>query len=422
MARRQRGARYAAPLHPAARLTAAHARTQTMQPVRVRCIVCTPCCFASRTLNVLQIIGATAAHHSTPRARPPSCIVTASTSRSKHHGLQCGGKGWSGPTSCASGSRCVRKDDYYSQCVPSGQGAQEQAAGTAGAEVTQGFTPKAPKGGKSGKKTYLRAGAQGVTMGKPPYDYEKALGLAIRFLELQRSGAIEGAPGGNNFPWRQDHLLLDGKEPPVEGKGAVDLVGGHYEAGNRLKITLASGYALARLAFTCLYYKDIYLATEFEGRNMWYWCHREVKWGADWLLKAHLTDSPHSGSWGSGDKLVLQARPLLWSWRQGLRTFLCWLHAALGGYLCAGLHLLQSAAWARRRVLRPWSLLYLLLRDAGRAVQQACSRTPPHRPRALLRKCGSLRITRKRWNLADRSVAAGGPRPGGLGRRRTRRL
>ncbi|KAK7680569.1 Manganese dependent endoglucanase Eg5A [Cerrena zonata] len=31
---------------------------------------------------------------------------------------QCGGVGWSGPTSCASGSVCTKLNDYYSQCVP----------------------------------------------------------------------------------------------------------------------------------------------------------------------------------------------------------------------------------------------------------------------------------------------------------------
>ncbi|ESK94153.1 cellobiohydrolase ii [Moniliophthora roreri MCA 2997] len=31
---------------------------------------------------------------------------------------QCGGIGWSGPTSCASGSTCTKVDDYYSQCIP----------------------------------------------------------------------------------------------------------------------------------------------------------------------------------------------------------------------------------------------------------------------------------------------------------------
>ncbi|KAH9901502.1 cellobiohydrolaseII [Cubamyces lactineus] len=31
---------------------------------------------------------------------------------------QCGGIGWTGPTTCASGSVCTKQNDYYSQCIP----------------------------------------------------------------------------------------------------------------------------------------------------------------------------------------------------------------------------------------------------------------------------------------------------------------
>ncbi|KAG8702580.1 Beta-glucosidase cel3A [Ceratobasidium sp. 395] len=31
---------------------------------------------------------------------------------------QCGGQGWTGPTTCAAGSTCVKSNDYYSQCLP----------------------------------------------------------------------------------------------------------------------------------------------------------------------------------------------------------------------------------------------------------------------------------------------------------------
>ncbi|KAI0117944.1 1, 4-beta cellobiohydrolase [Nemania sp. FL0031] len=31
---------------------------------------------------------------------------------------QCGGTGWSGATCCATGSTCVKSNDYYSQCIP----------------------------------------------------------------------------------------------------------------------------------------------------------------------------------------------------------------------------------------------------------------------------------------------------------------
>lgn len=33
------------------------------------------------------------------------------------HWAQCGGKGWTGPTKCASGYTCQKVNDYYSQCL-----------------------------------------------------------------------------------------------------------------------------------------------------------------------------------------------------------------------------------------------------------------------------------------------------------------
>lgn len=31
---------------------------------------------------------------------------------------QCGGNAWTGSTKCASGLKCIKHNDYYSQCVP----------------------------------------------------------------------------------------------------------------------------------------------------------------------------------------------------------------------------------------------------------------------------------------------------------------
>ncbi|KAJ3506504.1 hypothetical protein NLJ89_g6828 [Agrocybe chaxingu] len=33
---------------------------------------------------------------------------------------QCGGNGWTGPTSCVSGTTCVKLNDWYFQCQPGG--------------------------------------------------------------------------------------------------------------------------------------------------------------------------------------------------------------------------------------------------------------------------------------------------------------
>ncbi|KAJ3489002.1 hypothetical protein NLI96_g2458 [Meripilus lineatus] len=39
---------------------------------------------------------------------------------------QCGGIGWSGATTCVSGSTCTKLNDYYSQCIPSSQAPTSQ--------------------------------------------------------------------------------------------------------------------------------------------------------------------------------------------------------------------------------------------------------------------------------------------------------
>ena len=45
----------------------------------------------------------------TPPPTPDPCAVAWS---------KCGGKGWTGPTCCDAGFRCIKKNVYYSQCTP----------------------------------------------------------------------------------------------------------------------------------------------------------------------------------------------------------------------------------------------------------------------------------------------------------------
>lgn len=54
-----------------------------------------------------------------------SLLAIGATAQQSPYG-QCGGTGYSGPTSCTSGYTCTVENDYYSQCVP----------GTASASVT----------------------------------------------------------------------------------------------------------------------------------------------------------------------------------------------------------------------------------------------------------------------------------------------
>jgi endo-1,4-beta-xylanase len=67
---------------------------------------------------------------------------------------QCGGQGWTGPTTCASGSVCQKGNDWYSQCVP---GSGSPAPGTS----TGGSSPAPTGGGSSGSGLHNKFKAKG---------------------------------------------------------------------------------------------------------------------------------------------------------------------------------------------------------------------------------------------------------------------
>ena len=56
---------------------------------------------------------------------------------------QCGGQGWTGSKTCVSGYTCQAQSQYYSQCLPSGQGERPIVAQTASsAYIIVGVTTK----------------------------------------------------------------------------------------------------------------------------------------------------------------------------------------------------------------------------------------------------------------------------------------
>jgi hypothetical protein len=81
---------------------------------------------------------------------------------------------------------------------------------------------------------------------------------------------------------------------------------------DRLKITLASSYAIARLALSCTTLKNTYATLTYGGKSMLHWCKREVAWGAKYLLKTHqYSGSERPAVWGSGDKFVVMVRCII---------------------------------------------------------------------------------------------------------------
>lgn len=80
-------------------------------------------------------------------------LVTGAVAQQSVWG-QCGGIGWSGPTTCTSGNTCTKQNDYYYQCIPGGSGGG--ATTTTRTTTSQPSTPTGGNGGgNSGKTQYF---------------------------------------------------------------------------------------------------------------------------------------------------------------------------------------------------------------------------------------------------------------------------
>ncbi len=125
--------------------------------------------------------------------------------------------------------------------------------------------------------------------------YAEALRLSLQFYEAQQSGVL--APW-NRFlrsagGFRSNSHLQDG------GTARLDLTGGYYDAGDTLKFTLPLGVAMSVLAWGGVQFRSAYLATGQMPVLM-----RTVKWGVDWMVKAHFAASDVP----SQNQLVVQVR------------------------------------------------------------------------------------------------------------------
>ncbi|CAG8645906.1 23596_t:CDS:2 [Cetraspora pellucida] len=104
-------------------------------------------------------------------------------------------------------------------------------------------------------------------------EYSKLLGYSLYFFEAQRSGAL---PANNRIPWRHNSALTDGHDV------GLDLTGGYYDAGDYLKFTLPLSWSLTIVSWGALEWFDGYQLSGQTG-----YLYDMIKWGTDWLLKAH---------------------------------------------------------------------------------------------------------------------------------------
>nr|DAD36284.1 TPA_asm: hypothetical protein HUJ06_006924 [Nelumbo nucifera] len=119
------------------------------------------------------------------------------------------------------------------------------------------------------------------------HDYGQALSKGILFFEAQRSGYL---PGNQRIQWRADSGLQDGKA------SGVDLVGGYYDAGDNVKFGLPMAFTITMMSWSIIEYGKQMAATGELGHAM-----DAVKWGTDYLIKAHPQPYVLYGEVGDGN-------------------------------------------------------------------------------------------------------------------------
>jgi len=105
------------------------------------------------------------------------------------------------------------------------------------------------------------------------FPYGLALRESLFFYEAQRSGKL---PASNRIPWRGDSALEDGKDQ------GIDLTGGYYDAGDHIKFAFPMASAMTLLIWGGIEYPKGYARS-----GEWNQFLETVRWGTDWLMKAH---------------------------------------------------------------------------------------------------------------------------------------
>eukprot|EP00897_Mesotaenium_endlicherianum_P009450 jgi/Mesen1/8533/ME000482S07991 len=107
-------------------------------------------------------------------------------------------------------------------------------------------------------------------------DYRDALNKAILFYEGQRSGKLDSST--LRARWRNDSGLTDGQQQDPQ----VDLTGGYYDAGDNIKFGFPMAVTITNLAWSTIETKQ-----ELQKQGQLAYARDAIKWGADWIIKAH---------------------------------------------------------------------------------------------------------------------------------------
>ncbi|NLD45697.1 MAG: glycoside hydrolase, partial [Clostridiaceae bacterium] len=105
------------------------------------------------------------------------------------------------------------------------------------------------------------------------YKYGEAMQKAILFYKANRLGDL---PDDYILPYRTDAAMTDGMDV------GLDLTGGWADAGDGIKFTHTISYAAAQLGWDVYEYRSA-----FEKSGQLDVILDEIKWGTDFLIKAH---------------------------------------------------------------------------------------------------------------------------------------
>ncbi len=108
------------------------------------------------------------------------------------------------------------------------------------------------------------------------FNYGEALQKSFLFYEAQRSGDL---PTDNRIDWRDDSALGDGSDV------GIDLSGGYYDAGDGVKFGFPMAASMTMLGWGVLEYRNAYEQSGQLDEVL-----EAIKWGTDYILKAHITD------------------------------------------------------------------------------------------------------------------------------------
>ncbi|KAJ7276266.1 9 glycosyl hydrolase [Mycena haematopus] len=114
--------------------------------------------------------------------------------------------------------------------------------------------------------------------GVPNPQWNTLLGNLIYFYDAQRSGNLSAT--NNRVPWRNSSAVNDGNDV------GLDLSGGYYDAGDYIKATFPLSFTLMSVCWGAIDYGKGY-----DLANQTAYLDSMLRWGLDWMIKAHPSPS-----------------------------------------------------------------------------------------------------------------------------------